>query len=475
MGLHKIDHRSFISRAQFFLVSLVVAMIRLPHSQGQISDDSASVAEALCLDCSIHVKRFWDGVALQQINAQSKQDQVVVAFSLATSLKEMETYGIQKAKSILSQYPFGRILIERSNRQKDLSFLLYHQFSTNGQGLSSLNPLESRPMFALDRHDPQDFYGFVNIGDLSSTIFLNNYQRPGYVKYTLTHELMHLFDQKSKDYIARMESQGRWHLIDSIALEARAVIGELKVFQEAKQAGREEGRFAGHLAQLLDRRGRIKDNEFEKYLFTMFFSKPGLAKKMFDEERSVLTTRVSGSYSTGYFYENLNEGEALSQLSFLKAIIRFIQINLSQRISGGIISFFSIPTKPILTHPAETDQQNLQQHLLNELKLRNADSLMVYLKNMGMFEDFEGEVKLSTQQINPYFHGNDLPSPRIGGGTLHTFEETPLRAGKVPKKLGPEDNGKLPRLDFKPRDLRTPEIKLTRPDGSPIIRTIDKK
>lgn len=373
-------------------------------------------SENICTECSVLVKSMIDGRGVLGPNPAPRQARVALALFHHPHLRYLENVAINQIAQRVGQTRLGQSLMQASRQSQAISYRLFYQVGVDDRGMTSLNNEQGVSTYLLDRKDPHEMWGFFQSQNQNGLIFINEYQHPWNAQYTMIHEMFHLLDEKTGQYTRSRENQ-EWTGLDDLVLEFRAQLAEV-LFRQQQLAAHSQGGWRELTGQkdFHDQFLRGSEIQVEKIsqmvVDLMYPLKAVSAKELaFDSEAPIFEIMNKRKTAWSIPTEILQEG-------ILDAVSWFMGESL-QRCADDCSSLHValLSYRPSLPESAIRWAQEKRMDLQRELQSRGARSFFEYLKTQGMFDDLSSGLKLRSAGLNLYGAKSGGPSPRLGGGT----------------------------------------------------------
>lgn len=404
-------------KMQIKILIMMVALIQPALAQVKIG------AESVCTYCSMDVKNMMDyqrlvpALPLAADSTGEPVKRVAIAFTNNEDIFSSETRALQIVLSQVYSTPLGEKLVNHSLQKKHgpVQYKLFYQIGVDNLGLTNIRTATQMPSYVLDRKDPHELWGFFQVVGEKPCVLINEYQQPQDAQFTAVHELAHLYDRKTKKYIADLRLGNEWTVLDSLTIEYRALLLEMIFFREYK-AQQEKNFFT-------DVTG--KKNYRESYLRGSTIRTKELADfavSLFYPRQSTEALQLSAQEDTPIFDYNMitrqTEKRQFSlevlQKGFLDSISWFLgdileKSNAQTGLSVAVLNY--VPNKK------DANFYKAQRAVLDrELKNRGYNNFYSYVEEQGLIDDIDSDIVLREDGFNKYFHQSGGPAPRVNGG-----------------------------------------------------------
>lgn len=299
---------------------------------------------------------------------------------------------------------------------KKVDFHLYYQFSIDK--LSGQTALNSRTTTlslweseAQINHELWGYYKFV--GDRAQ-ILLNEYQYPWNAEYTLVHEVFHLLDKKSDDYLkldyvhSSLEQNQRLHPLDDFALEFRAILAEIYYRKDVvshETYGSNPMEKCDFRNKFIESSWRSKKNRIDvdaalEYALELYFP----------ISEATLATKIIAPLQTDESSRAATEKTGLQ--IFVSAVDQLIEnffTSKKTQVQGAQYQVMSLQSR------IEKFRRE-REVIFEEVKKRGFKDLKDYLSKSGLLEPIDENSVRKDGFLNRIPFKNGGPSPRVGGG-----------------------------------------------------------
>lgn len=410
-------------KSSYFETSLFVflSFFALSSFGGQVSFEVK--AQSLCLDCSIHFQQIFQSsvapVLRKDTGTTANQKNMVIAVINQPAIHSLESYAVNRVANQLYQTAIGRGLIETAIQQGNISYRLFYQLGLDQSLQPYLYNEDNIPSYKLENADPHELWGFSKSDGKTGIVVLNQHQTLTSASYTMIHELSHLLDVETSNYLERYPNYSTTEL-DQFALEFRAVYAEVLFHQQNQNSNQiQDKKSQAFYNKFLDRSGNINLKNISNYVLDTLF--PTKASK---------TLAVDPNYATSINHFAIRRGAGIQESKKAmpaEAIEQGILSAASWFFNEGLLNCLSSNCSDLSvtllnyknSEPNEANRwgvesrQRLFQTLFERTGSRSED-LTVYLKNNGLLNTTSAAFETRKDGLNSF--GSVIPSPRVNGG-----------------------------------------------------------
>lgn len=362
-------------------------------------------ATNVCTYCAVDMQMLLNYDSRYKIPNGSSS--VLVIQQLGSMIDVSESSVVNKLQNRVlhfakSDSSFSKTVVEKA-REQAVTFKLYYQLAIDPTGKTSIFSGREKPTYEQEKEIAHELWGYYQIIDSKPYVLINEYQNFWNADYTVVHELAHLYDLVSADYIEKFKTSGAtWHALDDIALEFRAVLAEVQYRKEVKSS---------------------KDFSLEKLLKTDF------------RDELMSKNEVSNQYILNYVLDLLFPISFKQQTTLQLASARSEHAQMQKILIYDVVneffqSFFEkLKTQPYLAqilgltfNTVSSDQlaainRQSRAELLTEAQRRGASSIMDYLAKNKLTLLLDASTVRKDGGFNQLPHKSGGPSPRTGGGS----------------------------------------------------------